>query len=84
VAHSSADLVINKMLARGISRDAIKMIKDDLEVWLDTFHHPHDNVRQVVEKIKNNPLIPADVPIHGLMFDPHTGEVSVLVNGYEK
>jgi len=83
VAHSSADTVIKKMLNRGISRDAIKMIKNELEAWLDTFHHPHENVRQVVEKIKNNPLIPADVPIHGLMFEPYTGEVSVLVNGLE-
>lgn len=82
VAHSSADTVINKMLNRGISPDAIKMIKDELAVWLDTFHHPHDNVRQVVERIRNNPLIPADVPIHGLIFEPHTGEVSVLVSGY--
>jgi carbonic anhydrase len=82
VAHSSADIVINKMLDRGISPDAIKMIKDELAIWLDTFHHPHDNVRQVVGRIRNNPLIPADVPIHGLIFEPHTGEVSVLVNGY--
>ncbi|QDR82269.1 beta-class carbonic anhydrase [Sporomusa termitida] len=82
VAHSSAGTVINKMLDRGISPDAIKMIKDELTVWLDTFHHPHDNVRQVVGRIRNNPLIPADVPIHGLIFEPHTGEVSVLLNGY--
>ncbi|WP_312335842.1 beta-class carbonic anhydrase [Anaerospora hongkongensis] len=83
VAHSSAEAVIDKMLARGISPDAIKMIKDELAVWLDTFHHPHENVCQVVAKIRNNPLIPKDVPIHGLIFDPHTGEVSVLVNGYD-
>jgi carbonic anhydrase len=83
VAHSSADTVISKMVARGISRDAITMVKDELAIWLDTFHHPHENVRKVVEKIKNNPLIPADVPIHGLMFEPHTGEVAVLVNGYD-
>ena len=82
VAYSSADIVINKMLARGISPDAIKMIKDELAIWLDTFHHPHENVRQVVGKIKNNPLIPVDLPVHGLMFEPHTGEVAVLVNGY--
>ena len=84
VAHSSAHAVITKMLNRGISPDAIKMIKDELEVWLDTFHHPHDNVRQVAGKIKNNPLIPKDLPVHGLMFEPCTGEVSVLVNGYAK
>ncbi|WP_371375197.1 beta-class carbonic anhydrase [Sporomusa aerivorans] len=84
VAHSTAQAIIEKMRRRGISYDAIKMIKDNLETWLDNFHHPHDNVLQVVEKIKNNPLIPVDVPVHGLIFEPHTGEISILKNGYQE
>jgi carbonic anhydrase len=83
VAHATAQEIIGKMRRRGISYDAIKMIKDELEAWLDNFHHPHENVCQVVDKIKNNPLIPADVPIHGLIFEPQTGEISTLVNGYQ-
>ena len=83
VAHSTAQDIIEKMRRRGISYDAIRMIKDNLETWLDNFHHPHENVCQVVEKIKNNPLIPVDVPIHGLIFEPHTGEILTLVNGYQ-
>jgi carbonic anhydrase len=27
-------------------------------------------------------LIPKDVPIHGLIFHPRTGEIEVIVNGY--
>ena len=84
VAHSTSQAIIEKMLRRGISHDAIKMVKEDFELWLDNFHRPHDNVRQVVEKIKNNPLIPPDIPVHGLIFEPHTGELAVLVNGYEQ
>lgn len=83
VAHATADAIIDKMLTRGISREVIKMVEDELGSWLDNFHRPHENVGKVVEKIKNNPLIPDDVPIHGLMFEPYTGEISVLVNGYE-
>ncbi len=83
VAHSSGQDIIDKMRRRGISYDAIKMIKGELETWLDSFHHPHENVCQVVDKIRNNPLIPADVPIHGLIFEPHTGEIITLVNGYQ-
>lgn len=83
VAHASADNIIAKMLERGISADAIKMVKDELVVWIDSFQHPHENVEQVVEKIRNSPLVPADVPVHGLIFEPHTGEVFVLVNGYD-
>ena len=73
-----------KMLARGISPDAIKMVEKEMEDWVDHFHHPDDNVRDVVLKIRSNPLIPNDVPVHGLLFDPHTGELTVLVDGYEK
>ncbi len=83
VAHSTADQVIRKMLQRGISPDAIKLVREELESWLDHFHRPHDNVRQVVQKIKDNPFIPCDVPVHGLIFEPLTGEISLLVNGYE-
>jgi carbonic anhydrase len=32
--------------------------------------------------LRANPLIPKDVPIHGLMFDPGTGIAEVLVAGY--
>lgn len=83
VANSTSRSLIEKMLARGISRDAIRMIENDLEEWLDKFHHPWDNVEQVVAKIRSNPLIPKDVPIHGLIFNPKTGEIQVVVDGYE-
>lgn len=83
VAHSTSRDLIDKMLARGISSAAIKMVEDELESWLDTFHHPWDNVERVVAKIRSNPLIPYDVPIHGLMFNPKTGEIEVVVDGYQ-
>jgi carbonic anhydrase len=82
VSHTTSQGLTEKMLARGISPDAIKMIEKELEDWLDHFHHPINNVKEVVDKIRKNPLIPKDVPIHGLMFNPHTGELEVVVNGY--
>ena len=82
VSHTTSQGLTEKMLARGISPDAIKMIEKELEDWLDHFHHPINNVKEVVDKIRKNPLIPKDVPIHGLMFNPHTGELKVVVNGY--
>ena len=73
-----------KMLARGISPYAIKMIEKDLDEWIDHFHHPDDNVKDVVAKIIHNPLIPDDVAVHGLIINPCSGELKVLINGYEK
>ena len=83
VAHASAQSLIEKMLARGISPDAIKLVEQEMERWLDSVHHPEENLRHAVEQIRTNPLIPKDVPVHGLMFDPHTGILDIIVNGYE-
>jgi carbonic anhydrase len=51
----------------------------DLEVM--RLEDEEENVKNVVEKIKNHPLIP-DVPVHGLIIDIVTGELKVLVDGY--
>lgn len=83
MSHTTSQSLIRKMLERGISRDAIKMIEKQLGDWVDHFHHPFQNVEEVVQKIRENPLIPKDVPIHGLIFNPHSGELKVVVDGYQ-
>ncbi|MBM7867810.1 carbonic anhydrase [Heliobacterium gestii] len=83
IANTSAEGLKSKMLARGISPDALYMVDQELTSWIDRFHHPCENVREVVARIRTNPLIPKDVPIHGLMFDPQSGEIEILVDGYE-
>ncbi|WP_378953452.1 beta-class carbonic anhydrase [Pelosinus sp. sgz500959] len=83
VAKTTGQSLIQKMLARGISADAIKMVKKDLEEWIDNFHNPEENIIETVSQIRNNPLIPQDVPVHGLILDPHTGELKLLVDGYQ-
>ena len=82
MVHTTSHHLIQKMLDRGISPDAIKMIEKEMENWLDHFEHPVENVQEVVFKIRSNPLIPKDVPVHGLMFNPHTGKLSVVTDGY--
>lgn len=83
ISHTTSKDLIQKMLDRGISKDAICMIQKKLEDWIDHFHHPVDNVEETVMKIRNNPLIPKDVPIHGLIFNPQSGEIEVIVDGYK-
>lgn len=72
-----------KMLARGISEDAIAMVFPRMVSWADYFGLSHENVAEAVTKLRQNPLIPKDVYIHGLMFDPYSGKVDLVVNGYE-
>lgn len=82
MANTDSEKLIQKMLDRGISADAIKMIEKEMEHWIDHFHHPVENIEEAVIKIRSNPLIPNDVPVHGLVFNPHTGELSVVIDGY--
>ncbi|OAT81709.1 beta-class carbonic anhydrase [Desulfotomaculum copahuensis] len=65
-----------KMLARGVPEGAIAEL--NLVEWIGTFADETENVRRVVMQIRNSPLIPRDVKIHGLMMDPDTGCVEVV------
>ncbi len=70
------------MLERGVPHTAIDALRPSLGEWLGGFHDPLGNVERVVKLLRANPLIPQDVPIHGLMFDPGSGALDVLVAGY--
>lgn len=71
------------MIDRGISAASIDVHVPDLAQWLGAFGCPHENVADVVGKIRANPLIPDDVPVHGLIFCPNDGHLDVIVNGYD-
>lgn len=71
------------MIDRGVPSEAIDALRPGLSDWLGGFHDPVGNVERVVELLRANPLIPSDVPIHGLMFDPGSGLLEVLVAGYD-
>ena len=73
-----------RMLARGVPAEAIAAIEPSLREWVGSFHDPEGNVRRVVEIINSSPLIPDDVPVHGLMFDPATGRLDIVVRGDSK
>lgn len=70
------------MIERGVPREALAALQPSLREWLGAFHEPEGNVRRVVETIRVNPLIPKNVPIHGMMFDPFTGRLELLSSGY--
>ena len=83
MANVDPEQLKKEMISRGISPQAIESHVPDLAQWLGAFGCPEENVVEVVRKIRANPLIPADVPIHGLIFCPNDGHLEVKVNGYE-
>ena len=41
-------------------------------------------VKIIADDIKNNPLIPKDIKVHGLMFHPRSGKLDLIINGYSE
>ncbi|MGA4923425.1 carbonic anhydrase, partial [Bacillus subtilis] len=54
----------------------------DFEQWLKSFDSVEDSVRDSVSVIRNHPLMPEEVPVHGLVINPETGRLDLIVNGY--
>ncbi|SHK11831.1 beta-class carbonic anhydrase [Tepidibacter formicigenes] len=78
--------MIEKIIKRGISKDIIYNLEDtevDLKKWFQGFDCVGDSVKESVSIIKNHPLIPKDIFVHGLVIDPETGELEVVVDGYK-
>ncbi len=77
-----ASALKQRMVDRGIDPTIIDQLVPDLAQWLGAFSCPEENITDVVGKIRGNPLIPKEVPIHGLIFCPDDGHLDILVNGY--
>jgi len=77
--------MIDKMKARGISEDTLTTLSNaaiNLDEYLRGFNNVEDSVQHSVKMVKNHPLMDKSVPVHGLVIDPSTGGLSVVVDGY--
>lgn len=77
--------IVKKMIDRGVTEETMSTLQNsgiDVGKWLHGFESVEEAIRESVKAIRNHPLIPKDVNIHGLIMDPHTGRLEVVVNGY--
>ena len=81
----SCSRLLDKARGRGVSDEVLNTLRHggiDLEKWLTGFESVEQGVRASVESVRHHPLIPKDVPVHGLIMDPKTGRLEVLADGY--
>lgn len=81
-----SDDIINNMKNRGVEDETFKTLSYsgiDVNQWLHGFENVKDSVKHSVEIIDNHPLMPNDVPVHGLVINPETGKLDLIVDGYQ-
>lgn len=82
----STDNLMEKIIDRGISLETIEILENggiDIKKWLHGFDSVEKSIEDSVKIIKKHPLIPKEIVVHGLVIDPETGKLDVIVNGYE-
>lgn len=78
--------IMENMRKRGKSEAALDTITYsgvDVREWLKGFDDVEESVAHSVRMVKKHPLMPNDVPVHGLVIHPSTGKLDIVVNGYE-
>ncbi|MGQ9008138.1 beta-class carbonic anhydrase [Bacillus stercoris] len=82
----NASSILEKAKERGVEDSCLNLLTSaglDLKTWLTGFHSVEESVSHSVNLIKNHPLLPKKVPVHGLVIHPETGNLDVVINGYE-
>ncbi|MCU7557783.1 carbonic anhydrase [Macrococcus capreoli] len=82
-----ADKVINTMTQRGIKQETMDTLDHagyNVKQFISGFNDVNENVYHNVDMVYNHPLFDKSVPVHGLVIEPHTGELELLVDGYDK
>ncbi|QQK74636.1 carbonic anhydrase [Salicibibacter cibarius] len=78
--------VMEKMEAKGISKEKIQTVTDDgidVAEWLAGFETVEEAVENSVSIVREHPLMPDSIAVHGLVIDPETGELSLVTRGYD-
>jgi carbonic anhydrase len=81
----SCDRMLQKAVARGVSPETLQTLRQsgiDLQHWFSGFNSPEEGVHRSIAIIRQHPLLPKDVPVHGLMICPETGRLDLLSDGY--
>jgi carbonic anhydrase len=84
MSNVDADGLIAKMKDRGVEDstfDTLKYSGLDLKKWVQGFESVEESVKKSVELVRNHPLLPEGIKVHGLVIDPSTGRLDLVDRG---
>jgi len=77
---------LEKCEQAGLDKEIIDTLTNagiDIKSWLTGFQTVEESVEQSVKMVKNHPMFPKDISVHGLVICPETGKLDTVVDGYE-
>jgi carbonic anhydrase len=77
------DAMVKKFKERGVTENTMNTLGYagiDVKNWIQGFENVADSVKESVQIIKNHPLLPKDVAVYGLVIDPETGKLDLVVD----
>ena len=81
MSNVNADALIAEMQDRGVESSTLDTLKYsglDLKKWVQGFESVEESVQNSVELVRNHPLLPEGIKVHGLVIDPATGRLDVV------
>ncbi len=90
LAYSKIDLLIQNLEGQ-LTPDQLSDFKnligepfrEKLRDWLHSFNNPRMAITDETHRLKTLSFIPANVIFHGLLYHLSSGEVEIVLNGYE-
>lgn len=82
MSHVDTDGLVEKMTDKGIPKETIETLEHSGIDFHEEFHGfdtVEESVKQSVDIIRSHPLLPSYVTVHGLVIDPGTGKVDVVI-----
>ncbi|WP_028608461.1 beta-class carbonic anhydrase [Paenibacillus harenae] len=79
--------LVNKFIEHGVDPLAIQTLENAgirMDKFLRGFENPEEGVMHSVKMIRKHPLFPHDIPVHGFVMHPETGNLEVLVEDYRE
>jgi len=78
------EAVLERARERGVPAEKIEAVARagvQLDHWLTGFRSVEEGVAASVRMVREHPLLPPGVPVHGLIIDPETGKLDLLIDG---
>lgn len=73
--------LIEHMIEKGIPKETIELLEKsgiNFEEEFEGFKTAEDSIMQSVNILREHPLLPSYVKVHGLVMDPKTGKVDLV------